>query len=152
MGVLFQAFYWNCPADENQDGTGGKFVASKLPELRQAGITALWLPPACKAANLGGPSMGYDPYDYYDLGDVDQKRRVDTWFGNQAELTLSRPSCAHADMQVYADLVINHNNDGDAQEFNPIDGQSALDEVQSWQREISPRFDELSSVSLRDVR
>ncbi|HEY5175039.1 MAG TPA: hypothetical protein VII95_05685 [Terriglobales bacterium] len=68
MGVLFQAFYWNCPSEENQDGTWWNFVASKIPELQQAGFTALWLPPASKAANLGGPSMGYDPYDYYDLG------------------------------------------------------------------------------------
>ena len=55
MGVLFQAFYWNCPAEENQDGTWWNFVTSKVLELQQAGITALWLPPACKAADLGGP-------------------------------------------------------------------------------------------------
>ena len=131
MGVLFQAFYWNCPGEENQDGTWWNFVASKIPELQQAGITALWLPPACKAANIGGPSMGYDPYDYYDLGDINQKGRVKTWFGNQAELTALIDAAHAANMQVYADLVINHNNGGDAQETNPIDGSIALDEVQS---------------------
>jgi alpha-amylase len=124
MGVLFQAFYWNCPSEENQDGTWWNFVAGKIPELQQAGFTALWLPPASKAANLGGPSMGYDPYDYYDLGDVKQKGRTKTWFGNQAELVALINEAHTANMQVYADLVLDHNNGGDAQEPNPIDGQT----------------------------
>ena len=121
MGVLFQAFYWNCPAQENQDGTWWNFLLGKVPELQQAGFTALWLPPACKAANTGGPSMGYDPYDYYDLGDVNQKGRIKTWFGSQAELATLINAAHTANMQVYADLVINHNYGGDAQETNPID-------------------------------
>ncbi len=124
MGVLFQAFYWNCPSAENQDGTWWNFLAGKLPELQQAGFTALWLPPACKASNTNGPSMGYDPYDYFDLGDFNQKGRIKTWFGNQAEL-VSLINAAHtANMQVYADLVIDHNYGGDEQEVNPIDGQA----------------------------
>jgi len=124
MGVLFQAFYWNCPQEELQDGTWWNFLATKIPELQQAGITALWLPPASKAANLGGPSMGYDPYDYYDLGDFNQKGRTKTWFGNQAELVALINDAHAAQMQVYADLVLDHNNGGDAQEKNPIDGQT----------------------------
>ena len=124
MGVLFQAFYWNCPQEEQQDGTWWNFVAAKIPELQQAGFTALWLPPANKAANLGGPSMGYDPYDYYDLGDFNQKGRTKTWFGNQAELTALINAAHTANMQVYADLVLDHNSGGDAQEVNPIDRQT----------------------------
>jgi hypothetical protein len=30
--------------------------------------------------------MGYNPYDYFDLGDYDQKGGVKTYFGNKAEL------------------------------------------------------------------
>ncbi len=121
MGVLFQAFYWNCPAAENQDGTWWNFVAGKVPELQRAGFTALWLPPANKAANLGGPSMGYDPYDYWDLGDFNQKGRTKTWFGNSAELRALITAAHTADMEVYADLVLDHNSGGDAEEKNPID-------------------------------
>jgi len=55
MGVLFQAFYWNCPASENQAGAWWNYVAGKLPDLARTGFTALWLPPAAKAANLFGP-------------------------------------------------------------------------------------------------
>ena len=124
MGVLFQAFYWNCPQEESQDGTWWNFLAGKLPELRQAGFTALWLPPAAKAANLGGPSMGYDPYDYYDFGDFNQKGRTRTWFGNQAELVALIRAAHGANMQVYADLVLDHNSGGDAPERNPIDGKT----------------------------
>ena len=124
MGILFQAFYWNCPQEESQDGTWWNFLAGKIPELQQAGFTALWLPPAAKAANLGGPSMGYDPYDYYDLGDFNQKGRTKTWFGNQGELVALINAAHTANMQVYADLVIDHNNGGDAQETNPIDGKT----------------------------
>lgn len=124
MGVIMQAFYWNCPAQEGQDGTWWTFVKSKLPELQKAGITALWLPPVSKAANSGGPSMGYDPYDYYDLGDFNQKGRTKTWFGNQAELKDLIDSSHNSGMQVYADFVINHNSGGDSTEVNPIDGKS----------------------------
>lgn len=67
--------------------------------------------------------MGYDPYDYYDLGEFDQKGGKPTWFGSKSEL-LDLIQTAHAHgMQVYADLVLNHNSDGDAQEQNPIDSK-----------------------------
>ncbi len=109
MGVLMQTFYWDCPGRENRDGDWWNFITSKLPELQQAGFTALWLPPAAKAANLNGPSMGYDPYDYYDLGDFNQKGRTKTWFGNQAELKMLTDGTHARGMQVYADYVPNHN-------------------------------------------
>jgi hypothetical protein len=67
---------------------------------------------------------GYDPYDYYDLGEFDQKGGAPNWFGSKAEL-LDLIQSAHAlGLQVYADLVFNHNSGGDAQELNPIDRQS----------------------------
>ncbi|MFH1334922.1 MAG: alpha-amylase family glycosyl hydrolase [Candidatus Zixiibacteriota bacterium] len=85
------------------------------------GFTALWLPPANKAANIGGPSMGYDPYDYYDLGDINQKGSTKTWFGSKDEL-LDLIQAAHDHkLQVYADMVINHCNGGDGHELNPLD-------------------------------
>ena len=118
MGVLLQAFYWNCPADETQDGTWWSFVASRLQQLKAAGFTALWLPPAQKASVV--QSMGYDPYDYYDLGDFEQKGGVKTWFGNSAELgNLIRSAHDHG-LSVYADLVLDHNYGADGLEFNPL--------------------------------
>lgn len=124
MGVLMQGFYWNCPGLEHRDGAWWTYVQSRVAELHHAGFTAIWLPPVSKAANLDGPSMGYDPYDYYDLGDFNQKGRVKTWFGNRAELSALVES-AHANgMQLYADMVVNHNSGADQTEFNPVDGQT----------------------------
>jgi alpha-amylase len=117
MGVMLQAFYWDCPKTEDREHQWWAYIKSKLPTIAQAGFTALWLPPANKAA--GWKSMGYDPYDYYDLGEFDQKGGVPTWFGSKAEL-LDFIQAAHAfGLQVYADLVFNHNSGADAQELNP---------------------------------
>src|SRR6267378_4036435 len=69
MGVMLQAFYWDCPTAENREHEWWVYIKSKLPSIAQAGFTALWLPPANKAASW--KSMGYDPYDYYDLGEFD---------------------------------------------------------------------------------
>ena len=126
MGVLMQAFYWDCPREEQQEFAWWNFVATKLDELRSAGFTALWLPPASKASNLGGMSMGYDVYDYYDLGEFaqkcvdEQKKETRTWFGSKDELKALTRAIHARNMKVYADLVLNHNNGADAEEFNPI--------------------------------
>lgn len=120
MGVLMQAFHWDCPRLDKQEFTWWDFVADQLDELHAAGITALWLPPAGKAANLGGISMGYDVYDYYDLGSFDQKGTTKTWFGSEAELRALIEAAHGRQMKVYADLVLNHNNGADQQEYNPI--------------------------------
>jgi alpha-amylase len=125
MGVLLQAFYWNCPAAEKQEWQWWNYTTSKLPDIQKAGFTAMWLPPASKAADLfGNPSMGYDPYDYFDLGEYDQRGQVKTWFGSKDELVALISAAHTANIQVYADIVINHNNGGDASEVNPIDGQT----------------------------
>ncbi len=124
MGVIMQAFYWDCPKLENQQFEWWNFLKGKLKSLSEAGFTALWLPPACKAANLGGMSMGYDPYDYYDLGEIDQKNSVPTWFGTKLQLQELITEAHLNNMQLYADIVLNHTNGADEQEVNPIDGVS----------------------------
>lgn len=121
MGVLMQAFYWDCPGAENCRQAWWNFVRERLPGLHRAGFTALWLPPASKAASPD--SMGYDPYDYYDLGEYEQKGSVKTLFGSREELQGLIREASGLKLQVYADLVLNHNNGADEQERNPIDGQ-----------------------------
>ncbi len=121
MGVMLQAFYWDCPLAESREHKWWLEIKSRIPALQQAGFTALWLPPVSKAASCR--SMGYDPYDYYDLGEFDQKGGTQTWFGSRVELNdLIQTAHAHG-MQVYADLVFNHNSGADSQEKNPIDDQ-----------------------------
>ncbi len=124
MGVIMQAFYWDCPREEGEEYRWWNHVESLVRSLAAVGFTALWLPPASKAANIGGMSMGYDPYDYYDLGEYDQKGSTSTWFGSRSDLA-ALIQAAHANgLQVYADLVLNHNSGADAQEVNPIDHQT----------------------------
>jgi alpha-amylase len=123
MGVLLQAFYWDCPKEEKQEFNWWNFLIEKLPDLKKAGFTALWLPPACKAANIGGMSMGYDPYDFFDLGEFDQKGSVKTWYGSKDDLIALIKTIHAQGMQAYADLVLNHNNGADEQEINPLDNQ-----------------------------
>lgn len=50
MGVILQAFYWNCPGNEGQDGNWWNLLNGKVKNLQAVGFTALWLPPANKAA------------------------------------------------------------------------------------------------------
>lgn len=122
MGVMMQAFYWDCPRLEGVEHAWWPRLEKEVRGLAQAGFTALWLPPANKAAST--TSMGYDPYDFYDLGDFDQKGDVPTWFGTKATLRSLINAAHDAGLQVYADLVLNHNSGGDALEKNPIDGRS----------------------------
>jgi alpha-amylase len=121
MGVLMQAFYWDCPKLENREYNWWNFVKSKIPVLKSAGFSALWLPPPSKAAS--NPSMGYDVYDYFDLGEFDQKGFVRTWFGSKDELIKLIRAAHQSGLQVYSDVVLNHNSGGDGEEANPIDGR-----------------------------
>ena len=122
MGVMMQAFYWDCPAIEGKPFQWWKHVEAEVPRLAAAGFTALWLPPANKAA--GNTSMGYDPYDFFDLGEFDQKGSVATWFGTREELQSLIAAAHGANLQVYADYVIDHCSGADAQEVSPVDGVS----------------------------
>lgn len=111
-GVLMQYFHWYL-AD---DGSLWRDVASRAAELRNAGITAVWLPPAYKG--IGGKSdVGYGVYDTYDLGEFDQKGSVRTKYGTRAEYLAAIKSLQSAGLQVYADVVLNHRLGGDAAEI-----------------------------------
>jgi hypothetical protein len=70
MGVLLQAFYWDCPREAGVERGWWKHVTARLDSLRDTGFTALWLPPCSKAASA--TSMGYDPFDYFDLGEFEK--------------------------------------------------------------------------------
>ena len=123
MGVMMQTFYWDCPKEEGKEFQWWNYIHREIPGLAKAGFTSLWLPPVHKAANLFGPSMGYDPYDYYDLGEFDQKGSVPTWFGTRSELNQLLESAHQHGLSVIADMVLNHNSGADAEEVNPINGQ-----------------------------
>jgi alpha-amylase len=106
-GVMMQAFYWDCTGG----GVWWDTIATKLEAWSSAGIESIWLPPVSKAQG-GSNSMGYDPTDYYDLGEYNQNGTIETRFGSKTELT-SMINAAHAqNMEVYADIILNHNSGG----------------------------------------
>ncbi|XLS28255.1 alpha-amylase [Flavobacteriaceae bacterium M23B6Z8] len=110
--VMMQAFYWNVPSG----GTWWNTVKGKIPAWKNAGIDAIWLPPVNKALN-GPNSMGYDPFDYYDFGNFNQKGSTETRFGSKSELTSLINTAHNNNISVIADIVINHNSGGDS-EYN----------------------------------
>ncbi|ELR73804.1 Cytoplasmic alpha-amylase [Fulvivirga imtechensis AK7] len=117
-GVLMQAFYWDVPAG----GTWYNTVKSKIASWDAAGISAIWLPPVSKAQN-GPYSMGYDPADYFDFGNYNQHGSTETRFGSKSELQSLITTAHNYNIDVYADIVINHNSGGDL-EYNPYTGSN----------------------------
>ena len=122
MGVIMQSFFWDCPGVSGRQFGWWDWVRQQVPHLQQAGITALWLPPACKAKDV--ISVGYDPLDFYDLGEYKQKfhDRKETWYGSKEDL-LALINAAHdSGLKVLADLVVNQCSGGDL-EKNPYTGE-----------------------------
>lgn len=123
-GVLMQAFYWDVPSG----GTWWDTVQVKVSDWSNAGIDAIWLPPASKAQN-GPYSMGYDPFDYYDFGEYNQMGSIETRFGSRTELENLINSAHNNGLSVIADIVINHNSGG-ASQANPFTGTNTWTDFQ----------------------
>ena len=118
-GVMMQGFYWNVPTS-TPAGTWWQNLGSKATELSQAGITALWLPPAYKGS--GALDVGYGVYDRYDLGEFNQKGTVATRYGTLGQLQSCITALHGQGVQVYEDMVMNHLTSADAQEQFSIGG------------------------------
>jgi alpha-amylase len=110
-GTMMQYFHWYLPAD----GSLWKQIKEGAPKLKELGISAVWLPPACKASS-GGYSTGYDIYDLYDLGEFDQKGSVRTKYGTRQEYIEALEAIHAANMQVIVDIVLNHKAGADETE------------------------------------
>ncbi len=120
-GVMMQGFYWDVPA-----GNWYATLAARAAGLRNMasgqGIDRIWFPPPSKG-DSGPWSMGYDPYDYYDLGQYNQKGTIRTRFGTQIELRNAIAAYRDQGIVVMADIVLNHRSGG-AWEYNPVSGES----------------------------
>lgn len=112
-GVMLQAFYWDVePRFEWWDN-----ITSKLPYYQGIGVNRIWLPPVSKGQS-GAFSMGYDPSDYYDLGEYFQHHTTETRFGSREELEKLIATAHDLNIEVIADIVMGHNSGGGS-EFNP---------------------------------
>ncbi|WP_316810979.1 alpha-amylase [Pedobacter heparinus] len=108
--------------------------------LAAAGITGVWLPPAYKA-NSGGQSVGYDPYDLFDLGEFEQKNTTATKYGTKAEYQEAIKGFQQQGIAVIADVVFNHKAGGDELEKvlvrtvdpdNRLEFTSDVFEITAW--------------------
>ena len=111
-GVMMQYFHWYLPAD----GSLWDEVKTNAPDLAAAGFTALWLPPAYKAAS-GGFDVGYGVYDLYDLGEFHQKGSIRTKYGTKQQYLDAVTTAQANGIQIYGDIVFNHKGGVDATEW-----------------------------------
>jgi alpha-amylase len=110
--TIMQYFEWYYPCD----GSLWNKVKENSKELSDLGITTLWLPPACKAAN-GIYDVGYGLYDLYDLGEFNQKGTIRTKYGTKDEYLTAIEEAHKNNIKVYADVVFNHKGGADESEI-----------------------------------
>jgi len=79
-------------------------VEDRAVDIFQAGYGGLWLPPPGRA-DSGGLSAGYDVFDRFDLG----QPRNETLYGTETSLKTAIDAAHRAGVNVYTDLVLNHN-------------------------------------------
>ncbi len=117
-GVFMQAFYW----DVEPKGGWYDQVSSQVEDWANSGINRIWLPAPGKGAS-GGDSMGYDPMDYFDVGEFSQRgdSNVETRFGSRSELENLINLSHQNGIEVIADIVMGHNSGGGLQ-TNPFRG------------------------------
>lgn len=97
--------------------TDYRTMLKRLPEVVRAGYSAIYVPGPQKSGG-GGFSAGYNPFDRFDLGDRLQKGTVRTQYGTTQELQELIQAAHRFDIEVYCDLVLNHN---DNRASTPID-------------------------------
>lgn len=109
--TMMQYFEWYLPADCGL----WKKVANEASYLDSIGITGVWLPPAYKGEG-GNHDTGYGVYDLYDLGEFDQKGSVNTKYGSKDEYINAIKVLKGNNLEVYADIVLNHRLGADGTE------------------------------------
>jgi alpha-amylase len=135
-GTMMQYFHWYIP----DRGTLWDEVQNQAQELADAGFTALWLPPAYKGSG-GQSDVGYGVYDLFDLGEFDQKGSIRTKYGTKQQYLDAIAALHKSQIQVYADVVINHKMGADAAEIfkatpypyhDRLNPKGALQEIKSY--------------------
>jgi hypothetical protein len=132
VGVLLQGFFKMPPNQAVPSPADGDVtidwwwdhLAREASGLRQAGFTAIWLPPVLKTSDGDKPgSDGYGPFDDYDIGskkqDVgsnNQKGPMSTRFGTREQLQRCVAILRANGLDVYLDMV-EHQRDGDITPF-----------------------------------
>ncbi|RMG67991.1 MAG: hypothetical protein D6715_03450, partial [Calditrichaeota bacterium] len=120
--VILQGFYWNThPGDvTTNQGLWWDTLATVASQLAEDGFYTVWVPPPSKGS-AGVQDMGYGLYDYYDLGQFNQKGSTRSRFGNKTQLLNMISALHNAGLKVMVDVVLNHRGGADAQQFEDCD-------------------------------
>ena len=103
--VVLQGFWWDY-YNNNYPDSWSDYLTELTPRLKEMGIDAVWIPPSYK--NHSTSSVGYSPFDHYDLGDKYQKSNTATRLGKKDQL-LRMIGVMHANgIEVIQDMVLNH--------------------------------------------
>ena len=103
--LVLQGFWWDYWNNNYQNGWAN-YLSELAPRLKSLGIDAVWIPPTIK--NTGTNSVGYAPFDHYDLGDKWQKGSVKTRLGDKDELLRMMAVMKANGIDVIQDVVLNH--------------------------------------------
>jgi alpha-amylase len=103
--VVLQGFWWDY-WNNNYPNGWANYLAALAPRLKEIGIDAVWVPPSIK--NNSPSSVGYAPFDHYDLGDKFQKGNLKTRMGDKDELLRMVAVLKANGLDVIQDLVLNH--------------------------------------------
>lgn len=109
--TMMQYFEWYLPNDHSLWNR----VAQEAANLKEVGITSVWLPPAYKGAH-GDSDVGYAVYDTYDLGEFDQKGSIPTKYGTKDEYLAAIRALQQQEIEVLADIVLGHRLGADDKE------------------------------------
>ena len=110
--VIFQAFFWNSASpgeDPTREGDKKWYhtLNTQMVDIATSGFTHVYLP-APQKGESGTWSMGYDPYDHYDVGQFYQKYTTSTRFGPMPDLTNLVNTITTNSMIPIVDVVMNH--------------------------------------------
>ncbi|QHM75116.1 Cytoplasmic alpha-amylase [Mixta theicola] len=140
--TLLQFFHWYYP-------DGGRLwpeVTERAAWLAEIGITSVWLPP-CYKGESGSYSVGYDPYDLFDLGEFAQRGARATKYGDKAQLLRAAETLRRYRINVILDVVLNHKMGADEKERIGVrrvnaDNRNQIDEeiisAEAWTRFTFP--------------
>ncbi len=126
--VVLQAFWWDY-WNSNYPNGWANYLTEMAPRLKAMGIDAIWIPPSIK--NTGTNSVGYAPFDHYDLGDKYQKSNVKTRLGDKDELLRMMAVMKANGIDVIQDIVLNHVTGAGSASGQGGQDPSALDDGQT---------------------
>lgn len=132
--TIIQYFEWYLPNDKLL----WKRCIKQASNLKESGITTVWLPPAYKGAG-GEKDVGYAVYDMYDLGEFDQRNSIPTKYGTKDEYLKAIESFQKQGICVLADIVFNHRIGADDTELVKAEKYSIFDrnKLEEEEKEIT---------------